>query len=98
MILRNVPGETLPESWRRADQKCDHCGLIRKRNETFVVRHEDGTLKQIGRQCIADFLGHKGPEGMLAAAEYLFSADGAACGAEDDDSLGGKVGVVWLEE
>lgn len=98
MLLRTVPGQTLPESWRRADQKCDHCGLVRKRNETFVVRHEDGTLKQIGRQCIADFLGHQDPERLLSMAEYLMSADGLACGAEDDGSFGGKVGVVWLEE
>lgn len=99
MILRIVPGQTLPDSWRRADQKCDHCGLARKRNETFVVRHEDGTLKQIGRQCIADFLGHQDPESLLAAAEYLLSADGMVCGAEDEGSFGGgKVGVVWLEE
>lgn len=98
MFIRTVPGQTLPESFRHADQKCDHCGLARRRNETFVVRHEDGTLKQIGRQCIADFLGHQNPENILACAEWLLSAADVLGEAEDEGWGGGGKKVVWLSD
>lgn len=53
-----VPGETVSDSRNTTDPlKCDHCGLRRDRLETFVVLHEDGTERQVGKNCLADFLG-----------------------------------------
>lgn len=57
IILRSAPGETIPASYREAANRCDHCQTTRKRNETFVVRHDSGDLKQVGRNCLRDFLG-----------------------------------------
>lgn len=37
--------------------RCDHCQTNRKRTDTFVCLHEDGTIKQVGRNCLMDFLG-----------------------------------------
>ncbi|MFJ6508668.1 hypothetical protein [Streptomyces sp. NPDC091879] len=58
LIVRTAPGvhsvdrEGLREGW------CDHCQKKRTRRETFLVKSEEtGEEKQIGRQCIKDFLG-----------------------------------------
>jgi hypothetical protein len=58
LIVRTAPGvdsvdrEALREGW------CDHCQKNRMRRETFLVQNEEtGEEKQIGRQCIKDFLG-----------------------------------------
>jgi hypothetical protein len=39
---------------------CDHCGIDRDRNNTYLVRHTDGTIKNVGSTCIKDFLGWTG--------------------------------------
>ena len=72
VILRCVPGETVPTSYRDSRPICDHCGYERRRNETFIVRHDDGTLKQVGRQCIRDFLGTD-PTNAARTAEFAIS-------------------------
>lgn len=41
-ILRVIPDETLPASYRTGSQRCDHCKVNRKRTDTFVVRNEAG--------------------------------------------------------
>lgn len=40
------------------EANCEHCGINRDRNTTYVLQHEDGTLTQVGSTCIKDFLGH----------------------------------------
>ncbi len=52
-----VPGETLPADVREWTMKCDKCGTSRRRTETFIVQSDAGEVKQVGRNCIADFLG-----------------------------------------
>lgn len=65
---------------------CDHCKVKRNRKDTFIVSHEDGRQKQVGRQCIKDFLGHASPEriGSLFAAFSLFT-DWVESGLREDD-------------
>lgn len=56
-LLSKAPGvtEELPQ-YRSAPPKCEHCDSIRRRNDTFVLKTPEGTLKQVGRNCLADFL------------------------------------------
>lgn len=91
VVLRVVPGAEVPESYRTALPLCDHCRTIRNRRETFVVRHEDGTLKQVGRDCLVDFLGGADPKVVAAWCELLgaFRAD---LGASEDEGWGGGGG------
>jgi hypothetical protein len=49
---------------RSVDPTCDHCQTNRQRKDTFVVRHEGGEEKLIGRQCLKDFLGHASAEAL----------------------------------
>jgi len=60
-IIKSVPGFEAPEKYRQSHQ-CDHCRTKRNRKHTFLVEHDSGDLKQVGRTCIKDFLGHAAPE------------------------------------
>lgn len=43
--------------WSALEPKCEHCGNNRHRRLTFIVRHEDGSEKQVGRSCLKDYCG-----------------------------------------
>jgi hypothetical protein len=71
-VLRSIPGQQIPESYRQANPcNCDHCNINRLRNSTFIVRHDTGVHKQVGRSCLKDFMGHDSPEKIAAYAQYL---------------------------
>lgn len=72
-ILRCVPGVVLDDIYRTCAPACDHCKADRNRRDTFVVMHEDGSQKQVGRNCIRDFLGHTDPNRLARIAELIFS-------------------------
>jgi len=90
VLLRAVPGYDVPERYREASpDDCDHCQKkIRTRKETFIVLHEDGRYRQVGRNCLRDFLGHVDPHGLASLAEILATA-GAVADACCDESYGG---------
>lgn len=68
-----APNEECPEEFRHGGPVCQHCNLARKRKDTYVLKHDSGDFKQVGSDCIADFLGHKDPAALAAAAEALTS-------------------------
>lgn len=72
-IVKNVPGQELPAGQRERGMICDHCQTSRGRKDTFVVRAENGDVRQVGRNCLADFLGVSGysPEALLALIRFL---------------------------
>jgi len=63
-VVRSRPGVELG-GWRPEVSECDHCGKVRRRSSTYLVQHADGTRKQVGSSCMADFLGVK-PAGLWA--------------------------------
>lgn len=85
-LLRAVPGKTVPEAYRTTDSHCDHCQSDRRRKEVFILAHEDGRFAQVGRQCIADFLGHGSVDNMVAKATWTFDID-KLCGEADDENF-----------
>ena len=50
-------GADVKPAWRTASCNCEHCGTLRDRRLTFIVRHEDGNEKQVGRSCLKDYCG-----------------------------------------
>ena len=70
-LVRSVPGEVIPETYQAAPNWCDHCKADRYRTDTFVVIGENGVTKQVGRQCLRDFLGHSDPSRIASWAETL---------------------------
>lgn len=85
VIVNAVPGETVPQQFYHNDAVCDHCGKVRRRTETFIVEHETGDQKQVGRQCIRDFLGHD-PKAVL---RYLSSIRRFVASLEEDEGWKG---------
>jgi hypothetical protein len=55
-MASSAQGEATPEEWRTAKPTCDHCNTKRSRKDTFIIRCPDGSIKRIGRNCLADFL------------------------------------------
>lgn len=86
VIVNAVPGQSVPKEFHHNDAVCDHCGKIRRRVETFVVENENGEFKQVGRQCLKDFLGHN-PTAMLHLLRSI-SALYADLGSEDGEFYG----------
>jgi len=88
-MLNAVPGEDVPARFRTSGMECEHCNAARLRNDVFVVRHEGGEFKQVGRTCIRDFLGHD-PARLLAGFTAV-----SEIGKEFDDFCGGLGGHDW---
>lgn len=82
-LIRCVPGLECPEQFRTGDFTCDHCKSSRNRKQVFILRHENGRHVQVGRNCIADFLGGLSPETLLAQAEWLMEVQSEMSDAED---------------
>lgn len=96
-LVRALPGQILPPEYRTRGPQCDHCKLARRRADTYVVRHEDGRLVQVGSTCIADFLGSSDAVKIAAYATMLASARGLAEGGESE-GFGGGSGDVTLSQ
>ncbi len=89
-ILRMVPGfeGQLPERFRQATNHCDHCNTDRKRLETFVIASTDG-YRQVGRNCLANYLGLTNPHALAELAQILIDADDLMGMSEDEGGFGG---------
>jgi hypothetical protein len=94
-LLMTVPGfeTTLPLKYRTASTLCEHCNMDRQRKDTYVLQHEDGSWKQVGRNCLADFIRSNNAGAWAEAAELLASLD-SELGAFED--LGGGFGHATL--
>lgn len=55
-IVTAINCDPEPE-WYNLPSRCDHCGTNRRRNTTFIVEHENGTRKQVGKTCLKDYTG-----------------------------------------
>lgn len=93
-LLRAIAEGEIPAKYRAAKPHCDHCKLARKRNDTYLVRSDAGKIKQIGRACIADFLGHKDPEHLARLAEYAADAQGWDDYCSDGDKIEDIAGIL----
>ena len=88
-IIHEVPGETVPEMYRSRGSHCDHCRYIRQRNDTYVLRHEDGRTMQVGSTCIKDFLGNNAAYNAALAATLISSIPELMRSIEDGFEGGG---------
>jgi len=87
VIVNTVPGNIVPQDFHNNKPICDHCERIRYRKETFVVESEEGEYKQVGRNCLRDFLGHD-PSRLISYLQSLYSLMGDL----EDDENGGFYG------
>lgn len=93
VIVRTVPDQNIPSSYYNADPaNCDHCKQLRRRTETFILRHDGGTHKQVGRQCVQDFLGGHNPANALSMLQCLSDGVRVLDGEELGDGAGSHAG------
>lgn len=88
----------IPVQYRKASPVCDHCKKDRRRNDTFLCYHAEGWgFKQVGRNCLKDFLGHGDPHSIVGAAEVWFDlSEVFSEGWEEGGEGGGARGPVVL--
>jgi hypothetical protein len=88
-VVRTVPGQECPTTYRTAGCWCEHCKTARRRTETFVIKNDAGEYRQIGRNCLADFCRDPERASQLCSwAEYMASARELCEGSEDSDFFG----------
>jgi hypothetical protein len=68
-IIRKMPGVGEVPDRFRSSFVCEHCGKVRRRNETFILKNDQGSYVQVGRQCLKDFLGYH--EVLLYVSDYV---------------------------
>lgn len=78
-LVDRIPGsdQTVDlTSFYKAEFRCDHCTWLRRRNDTFIIRHKDtGELKQVGSSCMSDFIEVLDPSGVMRMAEFLIEVE-----------------------
>lgn len=56
--------------YRTIGQVCEHCNSKRNRKDIFILRHESGEEKVVGRNCLADFIRDGDAETLARFAEF----------------------------
>jgi len=75
VIIANAPGQECPSVYRDRPNLCEHCGTKRQRNETLIIRSPEGELRQVGRNCLADYLTTDATRWVKAAELVKFVYD-----------------------
>jgi hypothetical protein len=74
-LIKNYSPDSL-EHFRTAESSCDHCQSKRSRKQTYIVKHEDGRIFRVGKNCLRDFLGHTDPHSIAQLLEHILEMSG----------------------
>lgn len=86
-IIRTTPGESVPQEYYKAKPVCDYCKkdwIVRR--DTYIVKNDKGEIRQIGSNCLSDFLGHPNPMSYAMMAEALAGLQGEVEVYEKEDT------------
>lgn len=86
-MVMTVPNKLMPIEYQTADCSCDHCGITRKRNSTYIFK-DDAGYKQVGSTCLKEFFG------IDPLANLNFFADVYAFDDDYERGSGGAVGEL----
>ncbi len=92
-LLRSATdsNKNLPAEYRTNKNVCDHCQTARRRKDTYLVQHcSFGDLRQVGRSCIKDFLGHGNPDALARYFDNLLSLWSDLNEVRDDENFFGN--------
>lgn len=71
-LVHTAPGKSCDERFRSSTMVCEHCDTLRGRRECFVVGNvETGEQRQIGRNCLADYIGTNSPARLVSYFGFL---------------------------
>lgn len=88
-MVKKLVDEELSEEYRTRNT-CDHCNTNRYRKDTYLLRNEQQEVKQIGRNCLADYLRSEDYADILAARAELIRTFEDMGGDDDDFSSWGS--------
>lgn len=72
-LIHSFGDATIPDWYRSASPRCEHCNSDRHRKETYVLYHvENNSWKQVGSSCLKDFTGYVSAE-MAAAIASVYT-------------------------
>ena len=74
----------IPVAWRTCKPHCDHCGIDRQRNVTYIVRDKTGAFRQVGSSCLKDYTGID-PRSATAFAELFDAMSVCECNESNYD-------------
>ena len=81
---------TVPEFHRASRPNCSHCATDRKRKTTYLLAGPEGQIKQVGGDCLQNYLPAGSIEGLCELAASMGDVIAEAMG--DDESGGGGDG------
>ena len=100
-IIRAVPGEENNQQIRdfyEADPDyCDWCKTRRHRIDTFLVQNVNGEMKQIGRNCLTNFLGGADPKAIIWYFRFRAGIGEILNDAETEAVGKGRRGQLYFE-
>lgn len=90
-LVNAIPNEKIPGEYRTTDAtQCDHCRKPRRRNKAYILR-QGATHKQVGSNCLKDFVGgHGDPQALAAYAEDFIKAEKALSEADEEGNEWGE--------
>ena len=72
-VIHSFSDVVIPDWYRSASPRCEHCNSDRHRKETYVLYHaENHAWKQVGSSCLKDFTGYVSAE-MAAAIASVYA-------------------------
>ena len=76
-VIRTVGSSVeIPERFRNSANVCEHCHSSRTRNSLYVVyNHETGDYKQVGRNCLAEYIGGLDAENAVARLDGIMELE-----------------------
>lgn len=69
-VVKALVDAELHPRYRTIGQVCEHCNSKRHRKDIFILRHESGEEKVVGRNCLADFIRDGDAETLARFAEF----------------------------
>lgn len=70
-LVYHVGNNTIPSERYNLGPICEHCFTNRPRTTTYII-HNEKEYKTIGRQCLADYLGHPDAASLLASVDTIY--------------------------
>lgn len=71
-IIRSISDQfDIPNKYKECGSNCEHCKVNRYRKDTYLVRHNNNQVMQVGSSCIKDFLGGNSPDDILKRANLI---------------------------
>ncbi|HXR39987.1 MAG TPA: UvrD-helicase domain-containing protein, partial [Terracidiphilus sp.] len=64
----------IPDRYLAEGMQCEHCESKKFWNETYILKHENGTYMQVGSTCLNDFVGDAWHFTSLDARRFCFGA------------------------